>query len=105
MKTKCIRPVSDLQYSIDEISKTVHETAQPVYLTKNGYTDMVILSAEAFEDMQLAEDDFEKSEEFQKYLEEKLLEAAAEAKNPNTRYYTPEEAAQIMEEAIRKCTE
>lgn len=44
-----IRPVSDLRNNFAEISKTVHETAQPVFLTKNGYGDMVVLSMEAFE--------------------------------------------------------
>ena len=49
-----IRPVSDLRNNFAEISKTVHETAQPVFLTKNGYGDMVIMSMEAYEEkMQL----------------------------------------------------
>ena len=43
-----IRPVSDLRNNFAEISKIVHETAQPVFLTKNGYGDMVVLSMEAF---------------------------------------------------------
>lgn len=46
---KMIRPVSDLRDNFADISKTVHETAQPVFLTKNGYGDMVVLSIEAFE--------------------------------------------------------
>ena len=41
-----IRPVSDLRNNFAEISKTVHETAQPVFLTKNGYGSMVVLSVE-----------------------------------------------------------
>jgi prevent-host-death family protein len=32
-----IRPVSDLRNNFAEISKIVHETAEPVFLTKNGY--------------------------------------------------------------------
>lgn len=39
-----IRPVSDLRNNFADISKTVHETAQPVFLTKNGYGDMVVLA-------------------------------------------------------------
>ena len=50
---KMIRPVSDLRNHFADISKTVHETAQPVFLTKNGYGDMVVLSMEAFEKLQL----------------------------------------------------
>ena len=44
-----IRPVSDLRNNFADISKTVHETAKPVFLTKNGYGDMVVMSIEAFE--------------------------------------------------------
>ncbi|MDR2727704.1 MAG: type II toxin-antitoxin system Phd/YefM family antitoxin [Chitinispirillales bacterium] len=115
MRTKSIRPISDLQNNLDEIYNTVHETAKPVYLTKNGYADMVILSADAFEDIQseseklIADAEIDArlkyDIEFQKEIEAKLLEAEEEMKNPNTRYYTPEEAFQMMEEAIRKCTE
>ncbi len=46
---KMIRPVSDLRNNFADISKTVHETAQPVFLTKNGYGDMVIMSMEIYE--------------------------------------------------------
>ena len=47
-----IRPVSDLRNNFAEISKIVHETAKPVFLTKNGYGDMVVLSMETFENLQ-----------------------------------------------------
>jgi len=117
MRTKTIRPVSDLQDNLDEISYAVHETAKPVYLTKNGYADMVIMSASAFEGIQLEsemrsqqaqeaeiEARFKYDIEFQREIAEKLIEAEIAAKDPNTRYYTPEEAFQMMEEAIRKCT-
>ena len=49
MDMNMIRPVSDLRNNFADISKTVHETAQPVFLTKNGYGDMVVMSMEAFE--------------------------------------------------------
>ena len=52
---KMIRPVSDLRNNFADISKTVHETAKPVFLTKNGYGDMVVLSMEAFECFPFAE--------------------------------------------------
>ena len=41
-----IRPVSDLRNNFADISKTVHETGKPVFLTKNGFGDMVVLSME-----------------------------------------------------------
>ena len=47
-----IRPVSDLRNNFSDISKTVHETAQPVFLTTTGSGDMVVLSMEAFENLQ-----------------------------------------------------
>jgi prevent-host-death family protein len=44
-----IRPVSDLRYSFADISRIVHESGEPVILTKNGYGDMVVISYEAYE--------------------------------------------------------
>ena len=35
-----IRPVSDLRNSFAEISRVVHQSDEPVILTKNGYGDM-----------------------------------------------------------------
>lgn len=70
-----IRPVSDLRNNFAEISKTVHETAQPVFLTKNGYGDMVVLSMEAFENLQ-----------FESEVYYKLQAAEREAELTNTRY-------------------
>lgn len=48
-----IRPVSDLRNNFADISKTVHDTKKPVILTKNGFGDMVVLSWEAYENLQL----------------------------------------------------
>ena len=42
-----IRPVSDLRNKFPEIESVVNE-GQPVYLTKNGYGTMVVLSLEMF---------------------------------------------------------
>lgn len=47
-----IRPVSDLRNSFADISRTVHETGEPVILTKNGYGDMVVLAYESYQSMQ-----------------------------------------------------
>jgi prevent-host-death family protein len=44
-----IRPVSDLRNKFSDISRAVHETDEPVYLTKNGRGDMVVMSLEAYE--------------------------------------------------------
>lgn len=42
-----IRPVSDLRYKFSEIEKQV-QSGQPVYLTKNGYGAMVVMSIESY---------------------------------------------------------
>ena len=70
-----IRPVSDLRNNFAEISKIVHETAEPVFLTKNGYGDMVVMRIEAYE---------RKLFESEIYL--KLKEAELEAKTTGVRY-------------------
>lgn len=43
-----IRPVSDLRNKFPEVEKCV-ENGEPVYLTKNGYGSMVVLSIEQYE--------------------------------------------------------
>ena len=85
---KMIRPVSDLRNNFTEISKTVHETAQPVFLTKNGYGNMVVLSMEAFENMQ-----------FESEVYFKLLEAERAAEHTNKRY-SSKEVLKAMKESI-----
>ena len=70
-----IRPVSDLRNNFADISRIVHETAQPVFLTKNGYGDMVVMSMEAFEKLSFDSDVYFK-----------LLEAEKEARLTDTRY-------------------
>lgn len=42
-----IRPVSDLRNKFPEIESVVNE-GQPVYLTKNGYGSMVVMSLEQY---------------------------------------------------------
>ena len=45
-----IKPVSDLRNKFLEIEKLVKE-GNPVYLTKNGYGAMVVLSIEAYSNL------------------------------------------------------
>ena len=42
-----IRPVSDLRNKFTEIERAV-STGEPVYLTKNGYGSMVVMSLEKY---------------------------------------------------------
>lgn len=39
---KMIRPVSDLRNNSADVSRTVHETQKPIFLTKNGFGDTVV---------------------------------------------------------------
>lgn len=43
-----IRPVSDLRNKYPEVEKLVLEQQQPVFLTKNGYGSMVVMSMEQY---------------------------------------------------------
>lgn len=43
-----IRPVSDLQNYFPEIESQVLQSGEPVFLTKNGYGSMVLLSIEQY---------------------------------------------------------
>ncbi|HOV70327.1 MAG TPA: type II toxin-antitoxin system Phd/YefM family antitoxin, partial [Clostridia bacterium] len=70
-----IRPVSDLRNNFAEISRIVHETSEPVFLTKNGYGDMVVMSFETYEKLQ-----------FESEVYFKLKEAELQAKQTNQRF-------------------
>ena len=45
-----IRPITDLK-NTTEISELCHTKREPVYTTKNGYGDLVIMSIKAYEEM------------------------------------------------------
>jgi len=49
-----IRPISDLRNKFAEISHLVHESPEPIFLTKNGYGDMVVMSVELYEKLGIA---------------------------------------------------
>lgn len=46
-----IRPVSDLRNKFTEIEEIVTSTQSPVFLTKNGYGSMVVMSLKAYENI------------------------------------------------------
>lgn len=79
-----IRPVSDLRNNFADISKTVHETQQPVFLTKNGFGDMVVLSMEAYENLQ-----------FESEIYFKLQAAEKEAKLTDKRFSSKEVLSEL----------
>jgi len=52
IKMPNIRPISDLRNNSNEISEFCKTTCEPVFITKNGVGDMVVLSIEMYERQQ-----------------------------------------------------
>ncbi len=46
-----IRPITDLR-NTTEISELCHAKNEPIFITKNGYGDLVVMSMETYESMQ-----------------------------------------------------
>lgn len=73
-----IRPVSDLRNKFTEIEETVKK-GDPVYLTKNGYGSMVVLSLEQYAaltdetEMKLDEADKAAAADATRYTEEEIF--------------------------------
>ncbi|MBM6699339.1 type II toxin-antitoxin system Phd/YefM family antitoxin [Bifidobacterium pullorum subsp. saeculare] len=88
MAREMIRPVSALRDDFADVSNTVHETGRPVFLTKDGYGDMVVLSMEAYERLRL---------DGQIYAA--LLEAEHEAESTDVRF-SPQDALREMRHAL-----
>lgn len=72
-----IRPVSDLRNKFSEIEETVINSNAPVFLTKNGYGTMVLMSIEQYS-------------ELTGNIERKLDESDAAAKQTTVRYSASE---------------
>lgn len=47
-----IRPVTDLQRKIGELSRLAKETREPIYLTKNGAEHLVLIGSDVFAELQ-----------------------------------------------------
>ena len=47
-----IRPISDLRNNANEISDFCRQTHEPVFITRNGNGDMVVISIEEYERQQ-----------------------------------------------------
>ena len=71
-----------------EISKEVHDTKKPVFLTKNGSADMVVLSMEAYENM-----------EFESEVYHKLQAAEMEAAMTDKRFSSKDILKSMLEAA------
>jgi len=87
-----IRPVSDLRNKFKDISRAVHESNEPIYLTKNGRGDMVVMSLDAYE-----------QNLFQSEIYLKLKEAEYQAESTKKRYTHNEVMIELLKEInIRK---
>ena len=48
-----IKPISDLRNKSNEISKLAHTSNEPIFITKNGEGDLVVMSMSHYSKMQL----------------------------------------------------
>lgn len=102
-----IRPCADLRNNYNEISKICHQSKKPVYITKNGYNDLVLLSTETFEQYEeqrinkIITEQFEKKysdfENFKRDIYQKIEKGFEDIRNCN---YSP--ATQFFKEMEEK---
>ena len=85
-----IRPISDLRNNFKDISRTVHKSKEPIFLTKNGRGDMVVMSLEAYE-----------NNLFESEIYLKLKEAEYQAASTSKRY-THEEVITELKNVLKK---
>ncbi len=96
-----IRPVSDLRNKYPEIEDLVLRENEEVYLTKNGYGSMVVMSLEKYSKL-MKDLNSEEMLESRFGVEdiEKELEKAEEENEYNSKYYTNEEMKQMARRII-----
>ena len=93
---------ADLRNNYNEISRICHETKEPIYITKDGQNDLVVMSNEVYEeyDKKMSECEYEMFykeypdfESFKKELYEKIeigLQQAKEGKGTLAREFFKE---------------
>ena len=47
-----IRPISDLRNNFNYISEVAHKDGEPIFITKNGQSDLVVMSHALYEQQQ-----------------------------------------------------
>lgn len=85
-----IKPSAAIRKNYNEISELCKKTGEPVYLTKNGEGDLVVMDIEAFV-----------RRESMLRLRENLVAVEEERLN-GKRGYTIDEAAALMKKAIKE---
>lgn len=83
-----IKPSTSLRNEYNDVSSYCKQNGQPVYITKNGEGDLVVMSIEAFE---------EREERLS--LREKLLEAEMQKMN-GAKTYSVEEVSKRLKGLI-----
>ena len=81
-----ILPSTSLRNQYNDISEKCRQTGEPIYLTRNGEGDLVVMSIEAFEKQQALLD-----------LKEQLIDIELEQRN-GARYYSLDD----LDVALRK---
>lgn len=81
-----IIPIRDLK-NTSAISKMCHNSKDPIFVTKNGYGDMVIMSMSAYEEKMFIHDVYEKIDAAEDQIKEgKTLDAADSLKSLRKKY-------------------
>lgn len=82
-----IRPIKDLR-DTTEISKMCKESREPIYITKNGYGHLVVMSMETYKEKLAKAELYEKLAEAENQMKngEKLLDAEEVFNSLRNRY-------------------
>lgn len=83
-----ILPSTSLRNQYNEISEKCKQTGEPIYLTKNGEGDLVVMSVEAFEKQQAM-----------LKLKERLLDVELEQRS-GAKYYSIDELDAALKKII-----
>lgn len=82
-----IRPITDLR-NTTEISEACQNSKEPIYITKNGYGHLVVMSMETYEEKLAKADLYEKLAEAENQIKsgDKLLDAENVFKSLRNKY-------------------
>ena len=82
-----IRPITDLR-NTNEISEACHKQQEPIFITKNGYGDLVIMSIDTYERQIALVEVYRKLAEAERQIEQgiPLLDGQEVFKKLKTKY-------------------
>ena len=83
-----IKPISDLRNNFNEISKICHQNGEPVFITKNGHGDLVVMSIAKYEQIEALLD-----------LYQKLGVAELQSMDPNGRINHEEMMSRLLKQS------